>query len=98
MQHHLAHGSYHHAYLQLIRISEASEVKIHVKAFAAASYVATTYNSTAPLCTPNCNMHTCHTHCEQVDPRVHSALGAVKIAARDCRVTILLLLNAVCIQ
>jgi hypothetical protein len=37
MQHHLAHGSYHHACLQLIRISKASEVQIHVKDFAAAS-------------------------------------------------------------
>jgi hypothetical protein len=39
MQHHLTHGSYHHACLQLIRISEASEVQIHVKDFAAASFV-----------------------------------------------------------
>jgi hypothetical protein len=38
------HGSYPHythAYLQLIRISEASEVQIHVNDFAAASFVAT---------------------------------------------------------
>jgi hypothetical protein len=42
MQHRLAHGSYHHANLQLIRISEASEIQIHVNDFAAASFVATT--------------------------------------------------------
>jgi hypothetical protein len=72
MQHHLAHGSYHHACLQLIRISEASEVHIHVKDFAAARFAAASCCNTLHS---TCCMQECHALCAQVDLCVHAALS-----------------------
>ena len=86
----------HHACLQLIRIGEASSVQIHVKAFAAASFVVTTYNSTNALCTIKCyNAQSPHTLPHRL---IFVCTLRCQTTTQECHITILLLLNVVCIQ
>jgi hypothetical protein len=84
MQDHVAHCSYHHACLQLIRISEASVVQIHVKAFAATWL----YLPATTHCPPKCIMH--HTLHALIAICVHSALSKHNaVSTRQEHITVL---------